>query len=268
MEPLTVAFEAAEAAAAILLGQRGQIVHYATKQNRTDLVSEADLAAEREIVRIIHGHFPSHLVVAEEGSVAGSDPDHCWYIDPLDGTTNYVHGHPFFAVSLAYARRGELAAAVVVAPALGEQYAAEHGAGARLNGQPIHVSTVENLADAMLATGFAYSIPERLANVALWRAFLERSQALRRDGAAALDLAFVAAGRFDGYWEWPLNGWDVAAGVLLVREAGGRVTDYYGAPLDLRRPATVASNGHLHAAMLAVIAEILPQLAVRPPGGP
>ncbi|MCL6647073.1 MAG: inositol monophosphatase, partial [Chloroflexi bacterium] len=112
------------------------------------------------------------------------------------------------------------------------------------------------------------SVPERLANVALWRAFLERSQALRRDGAAALDLAFVAAGRFDGYWEWPLNGWDVAAGVLLVREAGGRVTDYYGAPLDLRRPATVASNGHLHAAMLAVIAETLPQLAVRPPGGP
>ncbi|MCS6802527.1 MAG: inositol monophosphatase family protein [Chloroflexota bacterium] len=264
MNPLAIALDAAAAAAERLLALRGRISEYATKVNRTDLVSEADLTAERTIVEIIRRHAPRHVIVAEEGAGGGDDDTHRWYIDPLDGTTNYLHGHPFFAVSIAYARRGELVAAVVHAPALGEVFAAERGAGATLNGRQIAVSSTPDLSSAMLATGFAYTLPERLANVSLWRAFLERALALRRDGAAAIDLAYVAAGRFDGYWEWPLNAWDVAAGLLLVEEAGGVVTNYRGGPIDLSRPATVASNGRIHAALLAVIAETLPAMPVAP----
>lgn len=264
MNPLSIAYDAALAAAEVLTRLRGQITDYATKVNRTDLVSEADFAAERAIVGVIRGHAPRHVIVAEEGAGGGDDSDHCWYVDPLDGTTNYLHGHPFFAVSIAYERRGELVAAVIHAPALGEVFAAERGAGATCNDRRLSVSATTRLDEAMLATGFAYAPAERLANVFLWRAFLEQTMALRRDGAAALDLAYVAAGRFDGYWEWPLNAWDVAAGVLLVEEAGGLVTDYRGQRLNLRRPATVASNGRIHAAMLAVIAATLPVMPVSP----
>jgi myo-inositol-1(or 4)-monophosphatase len=264
MDALAVAQSAAEAAAAILTELRGRVVHSRTKVNQTDFVSEADVSAEDAIVRVIRGHAPSHVIVAEEGAVGGTDDDHRWYVDPLDGTTNYLHGHPFFAVSIAYERRGELVASVVHAPALGEVFVAERGAGAALNGLPIAVSSTDALGEAMLATGFAYTMAERVANVTLWRAFLERTIALRRDGAAAIDLAYVAAGRFDGYWEWPLNAWDVAGGILLVREAGGTVSDYRGEPIDLRRPATVASNGRIHRAMIEVIAQTLPTMLVVP----
>lgn len=264
MNPLDIALEAAAAASQILLDKRGRVSEVGTKQNQTDLVSEADLTAEAAVVGLIRRQFPTHIIIAEEGAAGGTDADHRWFIDPLDGTTNYVHGHPFFAVSIAYERHGELVAAVIAAPTLGELFIAERGSGARLNGQPISVSAVDKLDLAMLATGFAYSVPERRANVSLWRAFIPRSLALRRDGAAALDLAYVAAGRFDGYWEWPLNSWDIAAGLLLVREAGGLVSGYHGETINLDRPAIVASNGLIHPAMLAVIGETLPTMEVQP----
>ncbi len=256
MNAIDVARAAAEAASTILLARRGHAGTVSTKQNRTDLVSETDVIAERAIVKIIRGHFPSHVIVAEEGSALGNDGDHRWYIDPLDGTSNYLHLHPFYCVSIAYEHRGELATAVIAAPTLDEFYLAERGSGAYLNGERLHVSSTGELGDAMLATGFAYGIPERIANVDYWRAFVDKCSAIRRDGSAALDLAFVAAGRFDGYWEAPLHAWDIAAGALMVREAGGQVSDYHGGEVDIMNPAVVASNGLLHNRMLSVIAAI------------
>jgi myo-inositol-1(or 4)-monophosphatase len=253
--PIDVALKAAAEASHLLLDRRGKAGRILTKQNRTDLVSEADFASEAVIVKIVREAFPSHVIVAEEGSAGGGDDEHRWYIDPLDGTLNFVHEHPFWGVSIGYEFRGELVSGVVSAPVLGEVFHAEAGSGAYLNRTPIRVSEIDEIEDAMLSTGFAYGFAERMANVKYWEAFLARGQAVRRDGAAALDLAWVACGRFDAFWESPLQPWDVAAGAVIVAEAGGTVTNYTGARLDVKRPSIVASNAHLHSAMLKVIAE-------------
>ncbi len=190
--------------------------------------------------------------MAEESGTHAGSGDERWLVDPLDGTTNYAHGYPIYCVSIGYERRGEMLAGVVYAPALGECYAAERGGGATLNGRPVTVSAIERVADAMLCTGFHPADYER--NARCFGSASHRAQAVRRDGSAALDLAFVACGRFDGFWEFDLHPWDVAAGSLLVLEAGGRVSRIDGGVAAVDARSVLATNGRLHEEVREVLA--------------
>jgi myo-inositol-1(or 4)-monophosphatase len=227
-----------------------------TKSSAVDLVTDVDRACEEAIVAGIRRERPGDSIVAEEGSgFAPAGAAWRWVIDPLDGTTNYAHGYPRFAVSIAVERAGAQALGVVYDPLLDELYSARAGGGAFRNGRRISVSREAELRRALLATGFAYdkAVTDD-DNTREFRAFLKQAREVRRDGSAALDLCYVAAGRFDGYWEFKLSPWDVAAGTLIVTEAGGRVTDSAGGG-DFRSGRRVlASNGAIHAAMLAVLA--------------
>jgi len=218
-------------------------------------VTEMDRASEERIVRGIRRAFPDHAIVAEEGGARGDSPC-CWYVDPLDGTTNYAHGLPLWGVSVGFAVRGRVEAGVVYAPALGSLFWAARGRGAFRNGRPIRVSRTRRLAEALLATGFPYREPGRSRNLRLFGAFMARAQAIRRPGAASLDLAWLAAGALDGFWEFDLGAWDLAAGTVLAEEAGARVTDFQGAPLNLSAGQVVAANPAIHRAMLAVLRRV------------
>ena len=205
---------------------------------------------------LVAERFPDHQVVAEE--LGGNEPvraRHCWVFDPLDGTSNYAHGLPIFCASLALEIDGVAEVAAVYDPSRQELFTAERGGGAYLNGRPLRVSSNERLIDALLVTGFPYQVHQTADTlVSLFAAFLSRAQAVRRLGSAALDLCYVAAGRFDGFWEQHLKPWDMAAGALLVEEAGGRVTGLVGQPFDARGGQVVAANPAVHAAMLQTIA--------------
>ena len=227
-----------------------------TKSAQIDLVTEVDTACEAVIVAGITSARPGDAILAEEGSGEDRpDADWRWVVDPLDGTMNYAHGYPRFCVSIGIEHRGAAAVGVVFDPLLDECFVATRGEGARLNGRPIAVSGEERLERALLATGFAYDVHESDDdNVARFAYFVKRARGLRRDGSAALDLCYVAAGRFDGYWEGKLHPWDVAAGNLILTEAGGRVSDFAGHPPDGNARETVASNGALHEVLLAGIA--------------
>jgi myo-inositol-1(or 4)-monophosphatase len=254
-----VAVAATQAGGAILRERFGSVLDIRYK-GEIDVVTEADIMAEATIVGAIREAFPDHQILAEEGSTGGSNPDHRWIIDPLDGTTNYSHGLPPFSVSVAYERAGAVQVGVIYDPTQTELFVASRGGGATLNGRPIHVSRVSILRRALVATGFPYEkelLPRALGQFA---AFAQRSQAVRRIGSAALDLAYVAAGRFDSYWEASIRAWDIAAGILLVEEAGGTVTDITGQPLDLDAPhiTVLTSNGLLHGAMLETLSESRP----------
>jgi len=235
------------------------------KANTIDLVTEADREAERAVIGVIRRAFPDHAVLAEEsGASAGRNDDHRsehrWIIDPLDGTTNFAHGYPQFCVSIGYERRGRLEFGVVLDALKKECFTAQRGKGARLNGKPIRVSKISDLSAALLATGFPYDRRERRRfYMCFWESFMTHVQGVRRAGAAALDLAYVACGRCDGFWEFGLKAWDVAAGALIVEEAGGRVTNLDGTRLDLDRRSVLASNKRLHRAMVATIAEAMPE---------
>ncbi|HEV8370962.1 MAG TPA: inositol monophosphatase family protein [Pyrinomonadaceae bacterium] len=222
-----------------------------------DLVTESDIAAEQLIIDRIRSHYPRHGILAEESGEAvlieGGSGGWKWIVDPLDGTTNYAHGYPCFCVSIGVEHLGVLELGVVYDPMRNEMFAAERGQGATLNDRRIRVSEVEELNSAMLCTGFPYNVRERSDFARDFTNFTMRSQAVRRDGSAAIDLAYVACGRFDGFWEDGLNPWDIAAGVLLIQEAGGRVTNYEDEPLNIYTKKVVASNGLVHAAMLAVL---------------
>ena len=223
-----------------------------------DLVTEVDLASEEAIRTVLGQRTPGSPILAEEqgGPV---DAATRWIVDPLDGTTNFVHGFPAFAVSVGLQVDGRLEAGCIVDPLRGEVYDAVRGGGARLDGRPLRVSGVGKLSEALLLTGFPYDRRERAGTyLAFVQAFLERAQGVRRAGAAALDLCHIAAGRADGFWEFGLSAWDVAAGVLLVEEAGGRVSDMTGAPLDVQHPRLLATNGLVHDAMIDVLASLLP----------
>lgn len=220
-----------------------------------DLVTAADKAAEAYLVERLAAAFPDHDYVAEEGHRKSTGRDLAWYIDPLDGTTNFAHGYPVFCVSIALAERGRPVLGVVHDPCRGETFTAVRGGGARLNGRPLRVSAEATLKRALLCSGFPYAFAGDPRNLRLWGAFLHAALSVRRDGSAALDLCAVAAGRFDGFWELGLNSWDVAAGALIVEEAGGVVTQFDGAPLDLEGRAILATNGKVHAAMEAIIRE-------------
>jgi myo-inositol-1(or 4)-monophosphatase len=232
-----------------LLARFGSHLLYEEKSRRGDLVTEADRQSEKLIVERIRAASPGATIVAEESGVHTGTSDERWFIDPLDGTTNFAHTYPLFCISIACERRGELVAAVVYLPKLGELFAAEAGGGARLlaNGRDevaISTSKVEHVSDALLCTGF---VPGGLGtNLPYFRSLSEIAHAVRRDGAAALDLAWLAAGRFDAFWEFGLSPWDVAAGTLIVREAGGVVTAIDGEPIDYFGRTILASNGLLH----------------------
>jgi myo-inositol-1(or 4)-monophosphatase len=225
------------------------------KKGPIDLVTAADLEAEREFRALVTREWPAHEVLGEEQADSAPARARCrWIIDPLDGTTNFAHGLALFCVSIALEVDGRVELAVVYDPIGEELFAAERGHGARLNGLPISVSSRGPLVDGLLCTGFPYSIREgRGSQVEVFAAFLGRARAVRRLGSAALDLCYVAAGRFDAFWEEQLHAWDIAAGALIVEEAGGRVTRYDNSPVDLFRGQIVASNGRIHDEVLQVI---------------
>jgi len=219
-----------------------------------NLVTDVDLASEKLIRDAISTYYPRHEILAEEGGLAESGSDYRWIVDPLDGTTNYAHGYPVFCVSIALQCRGEVVLGVVYDPMRDELFTAERGGGAVLNNRPIHVSKTAELMQGLVSTGFPYDIKtSKLTNLDHWSNFAMNAQALRRDGAAALDLCYVASGRFDGFWELNLSPWDTAAGALVVTEAGGQVTDFRGGTFSDYKPEIVASNGLIHERMLEVI---------------
>jgi myo-inositol-1(or 4)-monophosphatase len=227
------------------------------KKGAIDLVTEIDLQIEREFRKMIAERFPDHVVLGEEFEARGdreATPPFCWVFDPVDGTTNYAHGLPIFCSSLALEIDGEPAVGAIYDPTRRELFTAERGQGAWMNGQPLRVSSAETLLDSLLVTGFHYGIqrdPEEL--VSLFREFITKARAVRRLGSAALDLAYVAAGRFDGYWESKIQPWDVAAGALIVQEAGGQVTTVAGQPFKSRAGSVLATNRRIHELMLHVI---------------
>jgi myo-inositol-1(or 4)-monophosphatase len=222
-----------------------------------DLVTEADIAAEELIIDRIRSHYPLHGILAEESGEAvqqgTSRSEWKWIIDPLDGTTNYAHGYPCFCVSIAVEHAGTLEIGVVYDPMRDEMFAAERGQGATLNERRIRVSSVEQLNSAMMCTGFPYDVRTRPDFARDFTNFTLQAQAVRRDGSAALDLAYIACGRFDGFWEDGLNPWDIAGGAILISEAGGRITNYENEPLDIYTKKVVASNGLVHEAMLNLL---------------
>jgi myo-inositol-1(or 4)-monophosphatase len=229
----------------------------AHKAAATDLVTDYDRRSEALIVAAVAARYPGDFILAEESGARGSDHRRRWLIDPLDGTTNFAHGLPFFCVSIALELDGEPAVGVVEAPALGWSFTAARGLGAHLNEKPIRVSLTERIGESLLATGFPYdNATSPRNNFAEWQALYRQSQGVRRVGAAALDLAMVAAGWLDGYWEMKLKPWDLGAGALLVREAGGRVTSWSGAPLDVDSGEALASNGRLHDPLVAALASV------------
>jgi myo-inositol-1(or 4)-monophosphatase len=225
------------------------------KKGVIDLVTEVDVAVERMFRAMIAERFPDHHVLAEELGGASTVPrGPCWIFDPIDGTTNYAHGLPIFCASLALEIGGVAEVAAVYDPNRKELFTAERGGGAFLNGRPLHVSAAARLVDAMLVTGFPYDVHTRVEEiVGLFGAFVAQARAVRRLGSAAIDLCYVAAGRLDGFWETDLKPWDLAGGALIVSEAGGRVTHTSGEPFTSRGGQVLATNGHLHDAMLSVI---------------
>ncbi len=254
-----VALRAARAAGRIHLKRLSRI-SVNRKSNSIDLVTEADRESEAAIIEVIHRAFPTHAILAEESGASTHESDHRWIVDPLDGTTNFAHSFPQFCVSIGYERRGKMQTAVIYDALKKETFVAHRGRGARLNGKPIHVSRTDSLSASLLLTGFPYDRRERRRfYLCFWEAFMLRTQGVRRTGAAALDLAYVATGRSDGFWEFGLKPWDVAAGSLIVEEAGGAVTNMDGSPLNLAGGQIVASNGATHNAMLRVIAETRPE---------
>ncbi len=221
-------------------------------KGEVDLVTEADRASEKLIVERLHARWPQHGIVAEEGTRSETGAEYRWYVDPLDGTTNFAHGYPVFCVSIALARSdGELQVGVLYDPTRDEMFAAERGRGAKLNGHPIHVSKTQTLAESVLGTGFPSHKRHKNPNIFFYHQLTLRSHGVRRAGSAALDLANVACGRYDGFWEFNLNPWDTAAGVLLVLEAGGQVTRFDGSPFRLDSREVLASNGLIHQELIS-----------------
>ncbi len=254
---LQFAMQTAREAGRILAERFGRVALQVSHKGDIDLVTEADLAAEQLIIERIRSYYPRHAILAEEGGAVvreGGQGEHKWIIDPLDGTTNYAHGYPCFCVSIALERAGEIIVGVIYDPLRDELFAAERGSGATLNGRRIRVSNVEDLNRALLCTGFPYDVRDRGDFARHFYNFIMHAQAVRRDGSAALDLAYVACGRFEGFWEEGLRPWDVAAGALLIEEAGGRVSRYDDSPYNIYAPPIMASNGLVHEQMMRVLA--------------
>jgi myo-inositol-1(or 4)-monophosphatase len=251
---LTPMQELAREAGALLMSFFGKVaIEY---KGEVDLVTQADRRSEELIVGRIRKQWPDHDLIGEEGSRRETGSDFRWYVDPLDGTTNFAHGFPVFCVSMALEHRGERIAGVVYDPTRNEMFAAEKGAGSRLNGAPIHVSKTARLAESLVATGFPSYKRHKNPNIHFYHQITLRTHGVRRAGSAAIDLCYVACGRFDAFWEFNLNSWDTAAGVLLVQEAGGRVTSFSDAPFNIDSREVLATNTLVHAEMLKEMGEI------------
>ncbi len=241
--------EIAREAGALLMGHFRRRIGFEYKGD-VDLVTQADRESEALITGQIRARWPQHDLIGEEGARRETGSDYRWYIDPLDGTTNFAHGFPIFCVSMGLEYKGERIAGVIYDPTRDELFAAEKGSGAFLNQQPAHVSKVGNLAEALVATGFPSHKRHKNPNIYFYHQITLRTHGVRRAGSAALDLASVACGRIDGFWEFNLNPWDTAAGVLIVEEAGGRVSDFAGGPWLIDSRQTLASNGLIHEALI------------------
>jgi myo-inositol-1(or 4)-monophosphatase len=266
-QQLTTAARAAEIAVeagALIRGyfERGVATEY---KGDVDLVTEADRASERLITERLTAAFPEHGIYGEEGARQRIDSDYRWYVDPLDGTTNFAHGFPVYCVSLGLEHRGaevsagrdgELVAGAIYDPMRDELFTVERGRGAWLNGRRIRVSAIRHLAEALLATGFPSRKRHTSPNIHFYQELTLRSHGVRRAGSAALDLAYTACGRIDGFWEFFLNPWDTAAGALMVEEAGGRITRFDGAPYRLDSSEVLATNGLLHEELIAFFADM------------
>ena len=250
---LAVAVEAARKAGGILK-ENLHGTREITYKGDINLVTEMDTRSERAVVGTLRASFPDHGIIAEEETTIRNGSGYTWIIDPLDGTTNYAHGYPCFSVSIALEHKGDVITGVVYDPMRDELFTAHKGQGAYLNGKRIKVSTVDALIKSLLATGFPYDrkVSEK-NNLDYFHDLLMASQEVRRDGSAALDLCSVAAGRFDGFWELKLKPWDVAAGSLIVCEAGGRVTDLSGNTFDIFADEVLASNGIIHGQMVDIL---------------
>jgi len=241
----------AREAGALVMGHFARHVTIEYK-GEVDLVTVADRSSEALIVSRLRERWPEHGIVAEEGTCSGPDSEYRWYVDPLDGTTNFAHGYPVFCISIALTRQdGQLEVGVLYDPTRDEMFSAERGAGATLNGKPIRVSRTPRLSECLLGTGFPSHKRHKNPNIHFYQQLTLRSHGVRRAGSAALDLACVACGRYDGFWEFNLNPWDTAAGVLLVKEAGGTVTRYDGATFRLDSREVLASNGVVHQELIA-----------------
>ena len=247
--------EIAREAGALLMDYFRQHVKVEYK-GEADLVTVADRKSEALIRERIRQHWPTHDILGEEGGLQDTGNDYRWYVDPLDGTTNFAHGFPVFCVSLGLDYKGKRVAGVVYDPTRDELFAAEQGSGAYLNRQRIHVSGTTNLAECLVATGFPSHKRHKNPNIFFYHHITLHTHGVRRAGSAALDLCCVACGRFDGFWEFNLNPWDTAAGVLIVEEAGGKVTDFNGGPFQLNSRETLASNGLVHPALLREFEQI------------
>jgi len=246
---LETATEIAREAGSLLSGHFERRVAFELK-GEWDLVTEADRASEALIVERLRNHFPTHSIVAEEGGGCQGSSEYTWYVDPLDGTTNFAHSFPVYNVTLGLERAGQMIAGVIYDPTRNEMFAAERGAGAYLNHRRIHVSQAKRLEDSLIATGFPSKKRHHNINIHFYYQLAMVTHGVRRAGAAAIDLAYVACGRLDAFWEFQLNPWDMAAGLLLVEEAGGRCSDMLGAPATLRGPHLLADNGAIHEEIL------------------
>lgn len=257
-ELMEVLNRALDEGGAALMKHYGALERVEEKDSSINLVTAADREAEERIKAVIRAAFPSHEILAEESGadVSGKESGIRWIVDPLDGTTNFAHSFPLFAVSIAVEQDGEIVAAGVENPFYRERFLAGKGSGATLNGQPIHVSGAKSVSQSLMVTGFPYDRRERPDHyLAAWKEFLLRAHGVLRLGSAALDLCFVAAGRLDGFWEEKLNPWDTAAGWLILEEAGGRVTSHAGEPYSPYGPTILASNGAIHAECVQILSE-------------
>ncbi len=224
------------------------------KKGEKDLVTSADTASEAAIIQTIKTRFPDHSILAEESGQTGGATGLQWIIDPLDGTTNFAHGLGNYAISIAFAIKGEIATGIVLNPETGELFTAVRNKAAELNGRPIHVSSIKTISGALLVTGFPYNLKNNLPSlVARFERCLAAAQGIRRLGSAALDLCYVACGRFDGFWEEKLNPWDTAAGMLIARQAGATITDFSGRTFSPEKKELLATNGIIHESMLTLL---------------
>lgn len=252
---LETALEIGREAGALLASYFDRHIGFELK-GEFDLVTEADRASERLVVERLRAHFPTHSIVAEEGGGQKGTSEFTWYVDPLDGTTNFAHGFPMFNVTMALERAEELIAGIIFDPTRNEMFSTERGGGAYLNGKPIHVSKVPRVEETLVATGFPSLKRHENVNVHFYYQLAMVTHGVRRAGSAALDLAYVASGRLDGFWEFGLNPWDMAAGILLIEEAGGKCSDMHGGPVKLRNPHLLATNGTVHDGILGVFKDV------------
>lgn len=252
---LETASEIAREAGALLATYFERRVAFELK-GEFDLVTEADRASERLIVERLRTHFPSHGIVAEEGGGQESSSEYRWYVDPLDGTTNFAHSYPIYNVTMGLEHKGEMLVGVVFDPSRQEMFSAERGAGAYLNNRRIRVSGCKRLADSLVSTGFPSRKRHQNVNIHFYHQMAMATHGVRRGGSAAIDLAYVACGRLDAFWEFGLSPWDMAAGTLLITEAGGVCTDMDGAPQEIPGPHLLTDNGAIHNEILDLFGEI------------